>query len=299
MTLTELKYLVMLAQKKHFGQAAKSCFVSQPTLSVGIKKLEEELKLTLFERNKNEVRITAKAMAIVEQAQKVLEEAEKVKDLAKAGENQLKEPLKLGVIYTIGPYLLPNLVPKLKKIVRDMPLIVEEDYTARLREKLASGALDVIIISLPFKEANIVTKPIYEEPFVVLLPKQHALCGYKAIKPEMIAEENILLLGEGHCFRDQVVAYCPQCIEKTTTSLGIKPDTVEGSSLETIRMMVASGLGITILPERAASSKLINRQLLEVRPFANPVPKRTIAMAWRSSFPRPKVIDVLSKALEK
>lgn len=297
MTLTELKYIVALAQEKHFGKAARACFVSQPTLSVGIKKLESELNITLFERNKNEVRITKEAEAIIEQAQTILEETEKLKRLAAGGNNQLHGPLKIGAIFTIGPYLLPNLIPRLKKLAPEMPLIVEEDYTANLREKLTTGKLDLIIISLPFQEANIVTKPIYDENFLVLLPTEHKLAKKKIIKPEMIRGENVLLLGEGHCFREQVLEYCPQCIEKNTQSIGIASSAVEGSSLETIRMMVASGLGITILPERAADAKHVNKKLLAVRPFAAPAPNRTIALAWRSSFPRPKVIDIVSKAL--
>lgn len=297
MTLTELKYIIALAQEKHFGRAANACFVSQPTLSVGIKKLEDELNIILFERNKNEIRVTQQAEAIIEQAQTILEEVEKLKSMATAGKNQLNGCLKIGAIFTVGPYLFPNLIPKLKKLAPDMPIIVEEDFTANLRKKLSAGQLDIIIISLPFKEGNILTKPIYDENFVVLLPFGHPLAKYAELTPEMIQAENVLLLGEGHCFRDQVLEYCPQCLNTSSKSIGIKPGTIEGSSLETIRMMVASGLGITILPERAAQSKYMNNQLLTIRPFLSPQPKRAIAIAWRSSFPRPKVIDILSKAL--
>lgn len=297
MTLTELRYIVALAQEKHFGHAAKACFVSQPTLSVGIKKLEDELGVTLFERDKNEVRLTKVGEPMIQQAQRIIEEAAKLKEMATSGQNQLRGTLKIGAIYTIGPYLLPNLIPKLKKLAPEMPLIVEEDYTANLREKLVTGKLDVIFISLPFKETNIVCKSIYDENFVVLLPADHPLTAKKIITPAMFKQENVLLLGEGHCFREQVLTYCPQCMETKTESINIKPSSVAGSSLETIRMMVASGLGITILPELAAEVKHINKKILVTRPFQNPVPKRTIALAWRASFPRHKVIDVISNAL--
>jgi DNA-binding transcriptional regulator YiaG/DNA-binding MarR family transcriptional regulator len=163
MTLTELRYIVTLAREQHFGRAAEKCFVSQPTLSIAVKKLEEELNVALFERSKNAVRLTDVGQRIVEQAQKVLQQADTIKDLAQFGKDQLKSPLRVGAIYTIGPYLFPHLVPEVRKIAPDMPLYIEENFTARLREKLRNGELDAIIIALPFEEPDVVTRVMYDE----------------------------------------------------------------------------------------------------------------------------------------
>ena len=164
MTLTDLRYLVALARERHFGHAAERCNVSQPTLSVAIKKLEEELAVTLFERSAADVKITDIGARIVAQAEKVLLEAGQIKELATAGRDPLSGPLKLGVIYTIGPYLLPRLIPRVHQLAPKMPLIIQENFTARLAEALKRGELDVIVISLPFDEAGIVAQPVYDEP---------------------------------------------------------------------------------------------------------------------------------------
>ncbi|CAD5375899.1 Hydrogen peroxide-inducible genes activator [Pseudomonas sp. OF001] len=294
MTLTELRYIVTLAQEQHFGRAAERCHVSQPTLSVGVKKLEDELGVLIFERSKSAVRLTPVGEGIVAQAQKVLEQAQGIRELAQAGKNQLAAPLKVGAIYTVGPYLFPHLIPQLHKIAPDMPLYIEENFTHVLRDKLRTGELDAIIIALPFQEADVLTKPLYDEPFYVVMPAEHPWTARASIDAEMLNDKSLLLLGEGHCFRDQVLEACP------TTRKGSEAHphtTVESSSLETIRHMVASGLGVSVLPFTAVDSHHYAPGVIAIRPLSPPVPYRSVAIAWRASFPRPKAIDVLVDAV--
>lgn len=298
MTLTELRYVVTLARERHFGRAAERCHVSQPTLSVAVKKLEDELGIPLFERSKNSIRVTETGKRIIEQAQRVLDQVGVIRDMAQDGKNQLNAPLKVGAIYTIGPYLFPHLLPELRRAAPDMPLYIEENYTATLRQKLRQSELDAIIIALPFEEPEVVTLPLYDEPFVVLLPGGHPLTERESLTAEELAKEQLLLLGPGHCFRDQVLESCPPLVAAVTRNPNAKAPSLvtEGSSLETIRHMVASGLGITVLPLSAATAMQYDESILAVRPFAAPVPFRTVALAWRVTFPRPKAIDVLSLA---
>ncbi len=294
MTLTELRYIVTLAQEQHFGHAAERCHVSQPTLSVGVKKLEDELGVMIFERSKSAVRLTPVGESIVAQAQKVLEQAQGIRELAQSGKNQLAAPLKVGAIYTIGPYLFPHLIPQLHNVSPNMPLYIEENFTHVLRDKLRNGELDAIIIALPFQEADVLTKPLYDEPFSVLMPAGHPWTAKASIDPALLNDKSLLLLGEGHCFRDQVLEACP-----TTGSKGggHQHTTVDSSSLETIRHMVASGLGISVLPLSAVDSHHYAPGILEVRPFSSPTPFRTVAIAWRASFPRPKAIEMLTDSI--
>ncbi|NMT63304.1 hydrogen peroxide-inducible genes activator [Marinobacter orientalis] len=298
MTLTELRYVVTLARERHFGRAAERCHVSQPTLSVAVKKLEDELGIPLFERSKNSIRVTETGKRIIEQSQRVLDQVGVIRDMAQDGKNQLNAPLKVGAIYTIGPYLFPHLLPELRRAAPDMPLYIEENYTATLRQKLRQSDLDAIIIALPFEEPEVVTLPLYDEPFVVLLPGNHPLTGRESLTAEELAREQLLLLGPGHCFRDQVLESCPPLVDAVTRNPNAQAPSLvtEGSSLETIRHMVASGLGITVLPLSAATAMQYDESILAVRPFAAPVPFRTVALAWRVTFPRPKAIDVLSLA---
>ena len=294
MTLTELKYIVTLAQEQHFGRAAERCFVSQPTLSVAVKKLEDELGIALFERSKNAVRTTSMGDTIIQQAQRVLEESERIRELATAGKDQLRSPLRLGAIYTIGPYLFPHLIPQMKQKAPDMPLYIEENYTSVLRRKLRNGELDVIIVALPFTEPDVLTLPLYDEPFVMLMPCSHEMAKQETVDANNIRCNDMLLLGEGHCFRDQVMQACPSLRDNET-----QQSITEGSSLETLRHMVASGFGITILPLSAAGEGLYAPGLLCTRPFTSPQPMRTVALAWRASFPRPKAIDVLRDTIKQ
>lgn len=298
MTLTELRYIVTLAQEQHFGQAADRCNVSQPTLSVAVKKLEDELGIAIFERSKTRVQPTPMGEQIVAQAQTVLEQASVIKDIATAGKDQLGSPLKVGAIFTIGPYLFPQFIPQLQSIAPKMPLYVEEGYTATLRRRLRKGELDVIIVALPFTEADVVTQALYDEKFVVLLPSTHPLASQSSITPEDLNEENVLLLGEGHCFRDQILEAVPNINTSAATDSGSIRTATEGSSLETMRHMVASGIGITILPESAAVSNYAPDTLV-TRPLEDAHATRTVGLAWRASFPRHKAIDVLRSAIQQ
>jgi LysR family hydrogen peroxide-inducible transcriptional activator len=216
--------------------------------------------------------------------------------MARQGQDQLDGPLRVGAIYTIGPYLLPHLIPQLSERAPKMPLMIEENYTASLAEKLKRGDLDVIIISLPFEEPGILTLPLYREPFVLLLPSSHPLNQKPHIEIGDLKKEDVLLLGAGHCFRDQVLEVCPDCMRRTATE-GSPAQTLEGGSLETIRYMVASGLGVTVLPCSAAGAERFSERLLSIRRFDHDAPSRTVALAWRKSFPRPGVVDVLRDAV--
>jgi LysR family hydrogen peroxide-inducible transcriptional activator len=294
MTLTELRYIVAVARERHFGRAAEGCFVSQPTLSVAVKKLEEELGLQLFERGPGEVSVTPTGQKIVAQAQRVLEEAARIKELAAAGRDPLAGPLRLGAIYTIGPYLLPKLIPILRRAAPQMQLHIQENFTHVLAELLKNGEVDVILVALPFAEPGIETRAVYDEPFMVAVPKGHAWDGRKrAVSSEELTKESLLLLGEGHCFRDQVLDICHVVRAKERSPLA---RTVEGGSLETIRQMVAGGVGVTVLPSTSITSNT-SSDLIRLLPFARPTPTRRVALAWRKSFPRPEAIEALRKAI--
>lgn len=296
MTLTELKYIVALAREKHFGRAADSCYVSQPTLSVAIKKLEDELSVTLFERGSNEVSLTGIGERIVMQAQKVLEEAAAIRALAMSGMDPLSGPLRVGVIYTIGPYLLPPLVSRMIEEVPSMPLLLQENLTVRLLELLKQGEIDVAVLALPIEESGFVIQPLYDEPFLVAVPKMHPWAKRKFIRADELKTENMLLLGAGHCFRDQVLGVCPELSRFSQTSEGIQR-TFEGSSLETIRHMVASGVGITILPSSSVPATVPPDSLLRYVPLQENDTSRTVALAWRKSFVRKEAIEALKQGV--
>ncbi|NRB37294.1 MAG: hydrogen peroxide-inducible genes activator [Pseudomonadales bacterium] len=299
MTLTELRYLVTLAETGHFGKASEVCHVSQPTLSIALKKLEEKLGVSLIERSKNRIFPTAIGEQVIEQAKEVLAQANKVKEIASAGKDSLNSPIKLGAIFTIGPYLFPHLLPELNKRAPNMPLVLEENYTGMLRKKLADASLDVIVIALPFKESDVVTKKIYDEAFVLLIPKDHRWAKRDNIDTSELAEETVLLLGEGHCFRDQVLSACPELKQRM-----LEPDypiaASANTSLDTLKHMVASGLGITILPRSAANLTDYNQQQLITIPFSEDnIPTRSVALAWRASFPRFEAIDTIVDAMKQ
>ena len=299
MTLTELRYLVALSETGHFRKAAEQCHVSQPTLSIAIKKLEEELGISLFERSRHSIAATPTGERIVEQARTILQETQNLLNLADLGKDPLGSILSVGAIYTVGPYLFPRLVTRLQQQAPNMPLYVEESYTASLRGKLTSGELDAIFVALPFTETDVVTRAIYDEPFVVLLPEDHPLSGEQRIDPSALARHRVLLMGEGHCFRDQVLEACPGLQQAISDNHAQGHAVVEGSSLETLKHMVASGLGITVLPESAANVATYGEHTLAIRPFTDPAPQRTIALAWRVSYPRHQAIDILSSALKE
>lgn len=293
MTLTELRYLVNLDKERHFGRAAVRSFVSQPTLSVAVKKLEDQLGVILFERNRGEARPTPVGERIIAQARRVLAEAALVEDIARQGHDELTGALRLGAIYTVGPYLLPSLVPLLRKRTPLMPLVIEENFTAVLLEQLRGNELDAILVALPIDTDGLQTWALYDEPFVALLPPDHRWSLEAAIPSRKLAEEKLLLLGAGHCFREQVIEACPKCVDPD--SAGPRPHT--GSSLETIRHMVASGLGITVVPRSSVENRPNEPTLLVSRPLAKPEPSRRIVLAWRKTFPRLKAIAAVRNAI--
>ncbi len=292
MTLTELRYIVTLARERHFGRAADKCHVSQPTLSVALKKVEQRLGTLLFERSSADVRLTPLGEQVAAQAERVLEEAAKLDEIAMRGKDPLVGPLRLGVIYTIAPYLLPRLIPSLHARAPQMPLYLQENFTVRLAEQLRRGELDVAVLALPFTEPGIVTRAVYDEPFRVALPAGHPLCKRRTIPSEDLTAEHLLLLGQGNCFRDQVVQACPHLSEP-----GGLERALEGSSLETLRHMVASGAGMSVVPASAVETWPRDESLLSIRPFAEPVPTRRVVLAWRVTFPRPQAIDALRDAI--
>jgi LysR family transcriptional regulator, hydrogen peroxide-inducible genes activator len=289
MTLTELRYIVAVARERHFGRAAEKCFVSQPTLSVSVRNLEDELGITLFERTRTEVLVTDIGREVVAQAERVLAEVDRVRSLAQQGRDPLQGPLRLGVIHTIAPYVLPELVVALHKAAPGMPLDVEENQTYKLEEMLRAGSIDAAILALPFNVPGIGTGALYEEAFKVVLPAGHRWARRRSIAPAELHEENVLLLSMGHCFRDQVLDACSEISLPATAGR-------QGNSLETLRSMVVSGLGISVLPA-CALTRRYESPLLKVVPFTEPVPTRRVALAWRQGFHRPAALDVVAAAV--
>lgn len=296
MTLTELKYIVAVAREKHFGHAAEACFVAQPTLSVAIKKLEDELGVTLFERGGSEISMTPLGAQIVAQAERVLEQTAAIKEIAKQNKDPLVGPFRLGIIYTIAPYLLPPLVKTIIERVPQMPLVLQENFTVKLLELLRQGELDAAIVALPFPDQGLLVQPVYDEPFVVAVPKQHAWANRDSVSTDDLKSETMLLLGNGHCFRDQVLEVCPEMSRFSTSGDGIAR-TFEGSSLETIRHMVASGIGITVLPQASIPDMQAKDGMLRYIPFTQPGPSRRVVLVWRKSFTRGAAIEAVRQAL--
>ncbi|HMM53418.1 MAG TPA: LysR substrate-binding domain-containing protein [Candidatus Desulfobacillus sp.] len=293
MTLTDLRYIVALARERHFGRAAEKCFVSQPTLSVAVKKLEEAFGVVLFERSPQEVRLTPVGARIVAQAEKVLAEAAQVGEIAAADRGPLVGPLRVGVIYTIAPWLLPRLVPLVKQRAPEMPLLLEENFTHRLVEKVKSAELDLAILALPLEEPSLEVQPVYDEEFRLLMPAAHPWAKQQAIPTSALVDAQLLMLGAGNCFRDQVLDLCATA----SSQAGVSPHVLEGSSLETIRHMVASGVGATVMPAAAVDDIKARDPLLRVRPFRPPVPTRRVALACRASYPRHEAAELVRRAM--
>ena len=305
MTLTEMRYITALDKTRHFGKAADLCHVSQPTLSVAIKKVEQQIGAPLFERGAAEIRTTPLGEQIVAQVKRVLDEALRLEEIASQSRDPLKGPLRVGVIYTIAPYLLPSLIPILHKLAPEMPLFLREDFTANLLPALKEGELDVLVLALPVEQPGIVTQKVYEEPFRVVVPASHAWATRQTVRNDELEGENLLLLGSGNCFRDQVLEACPR-LQRAEGLSG----SLEGSSLETIRHMVASGAGIAVMPSSAADPLVTREPMVKVLPFddkpaagVNRKDKgdgdigRTVGLAWRATFPRPKAVDAVRQAI--
>jgi len=309
MTLTELKYIVAVARERHFGKAAEACFVSQPTLSVAIKKLEEELDVKLFERSANEVSATPLGEEIIRHAQLVLEQAAEIKEIAKRGKDPLAGTLRLGVIYTIGPYLLPDLMRQIMKKAPQMPLMLQENFTVKLMEMLRSGDIDCAILAEPFPDTGLATAALYDEPFMAALPVKHALAKKKSITAEQLKNETMLLLGNGHCFRDHVLEVCPEFARFSSNAEGIRKS-FEGSSLETIKHMVAAGMGVTLVPRLSVPAEALAETAKRKKhedpditylPIVDEAgglpPTRRVVLVWRKSFTRYEAIAALRNAI--
>jgi LysR family transcriptional regulator, hydrogen peroxide-inducible genes activator len=305
MTLTELKYIVAVAREKHFGKAAEACFVSQPTLSVAIKKLEEELEVKLFERSANEVTVTPLGEDIVRQAQSVLEQAANIKEIAKRGKDPLAGPLTLGIIYTIGPYLLPDLVRHAIARTPQMPLMLQENFTVKLLEMLRTGDIDCAIMAEPFPDTGLAVAPLYDEPFLAAVPSNHPLAAKSTITSAELKSETMLLLGTGHCFRDHVLEVCPEFARFSSDAEGIRKS-FEGSSLETIKHMVAAGMGVTLVPRLSVPKEALeakpkrrreDQAFIKYIPFDGDPPTRRVVLAWRRSFTRYEAIAALRNAI--
>jgi LysR family hydrogen peroxide-inducible transcriptional activator len=292
MTLNELRYIVAVADHKHFRKAAQSCNISQPTLSVAIRKFEEEHNVVLFERRKNEIIITPIGERIIEVAREILSKTSEIEQIAKADQDSLHSELRVGAIYTIGPYLLPPFIHKLHQTYPSLPLLVEEGFTAELTQKLNSGQLDMAVLALPFNDPSIITIPLYTESFVAALSKDHPLAQKEEITQEDLSQETVLILGSGHCFRDQVLEAYPFLAKSSQQRL---QRTLEGSSLETLLYMVASGVGITVLPCTASQRVMEN---IVIKPLQAPVPARTVALAYRRSFPRIQALQAVLEVLK-
>lgn len=290
MTLSELKFVVAVAKERNFRRAADKCYVSQPALSLAIKKLEEDLGVLIFERSRSDVSPTPIGEQIITQAIKALEEVAQIREIAKQGNNQLEGAFRLGLIYSVGPYLLPEIIPILRNNAPNMPLDIEENLTAHLEVQLKNGVIDAAVVALPFDVSGINTMPLYDEQYVVVVPSGHHWANRKEIQADELADENVLLLNSGHCYSHQVLQACPD--------LSRKGQVLQGNSLETIRNMVASNLGITVLPCSAATDRYLN-PLLKVIPFAEPVPVRRIAIAWRKSYARELAINCLADSIQQ
>ena len=294
MTLTELRYIVAVARERHFGRAAEACFVSQPTLSVAIKKLEEELDVKLFERGTAEVSITPLGEDIVRQARSVIEQAAEIKEIAKRGRDPLAGGLRLGIIYTIGPYLLPELVKNVIETHPQMPLVLQEHFTAKLLDMVRTGELDCAIMAEPFPDMGLAIAPLYDEPFMIATPAGHPFAERTSVSAAELKRETMLLLGTGHCFRDHVLEVCPEFARFSSDAEGIRKS-FEGSSLETIKHMVAAGMGITVVPLLSVPKE--PQAHLRFVPFEAPVPSRRVVLIWRRSFTRYEAVAALRNAI--
>ena len=292
MTLSELRFVVALAHEKNFRKAAEKSFVSQPALSLGIKKIEQELNLSLFERSVGaggDVKITPIGQKIIDQAAIVLEETAKIKDLSANGDSQLNLPFKLGLIYSIAPYLLPLIIPNLRDDVPDMPLEIHENITKNLEDDLKHGVIDAAVIALPFDIPGVAIETLYDEPFVVIAPLKHRWDTQKNIKAKDLAQEKVLLLDRTHCFSNQVKEACPGISGNSEIQLG--------NSLETIRSMVASNLGVSVLPKSATTAQL-NNPLVKIISFESPVPFRRVALAYRKSAVKKEAIKKIVSVIK-
>lgn len=279
MNLRDLDYLVAVADHRHFGRAAEACYVSQPTLSAQIKKLETELGVELIERNPRQILLTPAGEQIVERARWVLREADTIREIARRTQDPESGSLRLGVFPTLGPYLLPHVVTRAKERFPRLELLLVEEKTEEVLARLRDGRLDVGVLALPVHEPQMASEVLFEEDFLLAVPTGHRLAeGGAPIRSDALAGESVLLLEDGHCLRDQALSVCR--IVGATERRGFR-----ATSLETLRQMVAAGVGITLLPRLAVQPPVASSPDITLVPFADPVPRRTIAMFWRPTSP--------------
>jgi len=291
MTLQELKYLVALADHGHFGRAAEACFITQSTLSTQIKKLEDYLGVTLFDRSLKRVTPTPIGREILQAARNIVEESERIRELAKHAQDPMARTIHLGVIPTLGPYYLPHALTLVHKKHPGLRMLLREEMTPQILEHLTDGKLDAGLLALPVTDDSLRVEPLFYEPFYAALPAGHALAKRDVLKVSDIMSEKLLLLDEGHCLRDQALDVCG------TGSRG--REEVRATSLETLRQMVGMGLGLTLLPALAVDAgPRQNKKAVEIRPFKSPPPGRTIALAWRKRAPFPETFERLAATLK-
>jgi LysR family transcriptional regulator, hydrogen peroxide-inducible genes activator len=283
MNLKDLKYLVALADTGHFGKAAERTFVSQPTLSAQLKKLEEYLGVKLVERQPKNVQLTDVGKQIVIRARRMLDEGDEIVALARSNTDPLAGKLKVGLIPTVGPYLLPRVMPKIRKAVPQLGLMLYEYQTEELLKRLRDGEIDVGILALPVLQDGLESRALYNEAFTVALPSRHPLAEKGAIKVQDLKGQTLLLLEDGHCLRDQALEVCSRVDVR-------EAEDFRATSLETLRQMVVAGLGITLLPEMAVESPYGSQRGLTIRQFTNPRPSRTVGAIWRKSSTRETAI---------
>ena len=284
--LKDLRYLVALADSRHFGRAAERCFVSQPTLSAQLKKLEDYLGVQLIERHPRNVTLTEAGEQIVARARRILEASEEVVTLARAHRDPLSGRLRLALLPTIGPYLLPRVSQAIRKGLPRLELRLYEYQTAQMLEKLESGEIDLGILALPVVLEGLEARELFTEPFTVAVPNHHRLAKRDTVRVEDLKDETLLLLEDGHCLRDQALEVCSR------VGLHEKQD-FRATSLETLRQMVATGAGVTLLPELASRGAYGNARGVSIRPFARPAPVRHIGAVWRKTTARRPAIDAL------
>ena len=288
--LKDLRYLVAVADTRHFGRAAARCFVSQPTLSAQLKKLEQYLGVRLIERQPNNVSLTDAGAQIVDRARRILEASDEVVTLARAHRDPLAGRLRLAMLPTIGPYLLPRVSQSIRRALPRLELRLYEYQTVPMLQKLKAGELDLGILALPVDLEGLEARKLFCEPFTVAVPQRHRLAKRERVQPADLEEETLLLLEEGHCLRDQALEVCSR------VGAGENQD-FRATSLETLRQMVATGAGITLLPELATQGAYGDARGVVVLPFAKPVPVRQVGAVWRKTTARRPVIDAVCKLI--
>jgi LysR family transcriptional regulator, hydrogen peroxide-inducible genes activator len=288
--LKDLRYLVAVADLRHFGRAAARCFVSQPTLSAQLKKLEQSLGVQLIERTPNNVSLTTAGEEIVARARRILEASDDVVTLARSQRDPLGGRLRVALLPTIGPYLLPHLAPVIRRSLPRLQLRLYEYQTAPLLEKLHAGELDVGILALPVELAGLESRELYREAFLVALPERHALAARDTVRVADLKGETLLLLEEGHCLRDQALEVCSRAGVRDAQDF-------RATSLETLRQMVATGAGVTLLPQLAVRGAYRSARGVVLRPFTRPTPVRHIGAVWRKSSARHAAIDALCELI--